>query len=239
MSNKNLTRDAIAELIGTFTLVLLGAGAGAFGAPLVVVALAHGLALISIIYTYGHISGAHVNPAVTLGLLIGRHIDITRAAAYWVAQFVGGILAALVIKAFIPVGLTIGGVAYAGSLGETTGALTGPYLLQACLIELILTFLLVSVVTQAAAFGRAGQIAGVGIGLTLAASILFGGPLTGASLNPARTFGPAIVSGNTSYVFAYLVAIFLGGALAGIVQNTLFEAKIPVEAVTNGGKRRR
>lgn len=236
MNNNTLTRDALAELIGTFTLVLIGAGAGALGQPVWVVALAHGLALVSIIYTYGHVSGAHVNPAVTLGLLIGRHIDITRAAFYWVAQFVGGILAALVIKVFVPIGLNVTPLA---SLGETTGALTGPYLLQACVIELILTFLLVSVVTHAAVFGKAGQVAGLGIGLTLAAAILFGWPLTGASLNPARTFGPAIVSGNTSYVFAYLVAIFLGGALAGLVQNTIFDARPTPENVSNSARKRR
>ncbi len=235
-SDQNLTRDAVAELIGTFMLVFIGAGAGALGLPVYVVALAHGLALIAIIYTYGHISGAHVNPAITLSLFASQQITITRAAIYWAAQFVGGVIAALAIKALVPIGAD---GAVLKSLGETTGSLTAAYPYNAMFLEFIFTFILASVVIQAAAFGRAGHVAGVGIGLTLAACIIFGGTLTGASLNPARTFGPALVAGNTSYVFGYLVAIFSGGAVAGCVQNALFESKLPVAAVVDNGKKRR
>ncbi len=228
-NNKTLTRDSLAELIGTFMLVLVGAGAGALGQPVVVVALAHGLILIAIIYTYGHISGAHVNPAVTLALLVGRQIDITRAVVYWVVQFLGAIIAALVLKVLIPVGLN--GAALT-SLGETTGSLTTNYPLQAYLFEAIFTFFLASVVMQAAVFKRAGNVAGVGIGVTLAACILFGGPLTGGSLNPARTLGPALIAGNLSYVPGYLLAMFAGGALAGLVQNFIFESHQPTVELT-------
>ncbi len=229
MSSKTLVRDSMAELIGTFMLVLLGAGAAALAQPVYVVALAHGLALVAIIYTYGHHSGAHVNPAITLSFLIGGKIDINRAGAYWVAQFAGGIIAALTLKLLIPVGLT--------GLGETTGSLTTAYPLQAYLFEAIFTFILASVVTQAASFGKAGNVAGLGIGLTLAACILFGGPLTGASLNPARTLGPALVAGNLSYVPGYLIAIFAGGALAGFVQYSYFQPKSEIEAAAAAKRR--
>jgi glycerol uptake facilitator-like aquaporin len=108
MDNR-LIRDGIAELIGTFMLVLVGAGAVvASQGNVVAAALAHGLILIAIISTYGHLSGAHVNPAVTLALLVGRQIVITRAVVYWVAQFAGGILAALVLRAVLPTANNLG-----------------------------------------------------------------------------------------------------------------------------------
>jgi aquaporin Z len=202
-------------------LVLVGAGAvtilnnsGKPGASVdvVVAALAHGLILIAIIATYGHISGAHVNPAVTLGLLVGRQIDITRAVVYWVVQFAGAIIAALLLRYLFPA---------ATNLGQTVpvGTVTA---VQAMIIEAILTFFLVSTVYQAAVYGKAGNIAAIAIGFTLAASILFGGPLTGASLNPARTLGPGLVSGDTNAIIFYLVGIFAGGAIAGLVHVALF-----------------
>src|SRR5215475_1367985 len=187
-------------------LVLVGAGAvtilsnggkTAVAADVVVAALAHGLILIAIIATYGHISGAHVNPAVTLGLLVGRQIDVTRAVIYWIAQFVGAIIAAVVLRFIFPA---------ATNLGQTVPAagITG---VQAMIIEAILTFFLVSTVYQAAVYGKAGNIAPIAIGFTLAAAILFGGPLTGASLNPARTLGPGLVSGDMNSIVFYLVGI--------------------------------
>lgn len=219
MDNR-LLRDGVAELIGTFMLVLVGAGAvtiiGGSKAPVaadvIVAALAHGLILVGIIATYGHISGAHVNPAVTLALLVGRQININRAVVYWVAQFAGGILAALVLKFLFPA---------ATNLGQTVPA-AGISGVQAMIIEAILTFFLVSVVYQAAVYGKVGNIAAIAIGFTLAGCILFGGPLTGASLNPARTLGPGLVSGQLQDVVLYLIGIFGGGALGGLVHVFLF-----------------
>ncbi len=213
MDNQTL-KSSLAELLGTFTLVFIGAFAVASGQGVVVAALAHGLTLTALIYTYGAISGAHVNPAVTLGLLIGGRIDTLKAVFYWIAQFVGGILAALLV-------LAIGGSRTA--LGETTGSLTASAPWLAALFEAVMTFFLVSAVYQGAARGKAGQLAGVGIGFTLAASILAGGIYTGASLNPARTLGPAVVAGNFSYLLPYLVGIFAGGALAGVLHKVLFD----------------
>src|SRR5215475_11797014 len=180
-------------------LVLVGAGAvtilsnggkTAVAADVVVAALAHGLILIAIIATYGHISGAHVNPAVTLGLLVGRQIDVIRAVVYWIAQFAGAIIAAALLRYLFP---------GASNLGQTVPA-AGISGVQAMIIEAVLTFFLVSTVYQAAVYGKVGNIAAIAIGFMLAACILFGGPLTGASLNPARTVGPAIISGDLNSI---------------------------------------
>jgi MIP family channel proteins len=211
--DNNLLRDSLAELIGTFVLVFVGAFAVTvapdFG--VIVPALGHGLILVGIIYTYGHISGAHVNPAVTIGLLVGGQIDAVKAAAYIVAQFIGGIIAAFVLVALVP------NAPDAFNFGQTTGSLTADHVWQAALFEAILTFFLVSAVYQAAAFGKAGNLAAVAIGLTLAGAILAGGVYTGASLNPARTLGPALAAGDLSYVLPYFIGIFGGGLIGGLV----------------------
>ena len=218
--NNRLFLDGLAEFIGTFMLVFVGAGAvtilgkstSPVAADVVVAALAHGLILVAIVATYGHISGAHVNPAVTLGLLVGRQISASRAIIYWIAQFAGGILAALVLRYLFP---------DVTNLGQTVPAanISG---VQAMLIEAILTFFLVSTVYQAAVYGKVGNIAAIAIGFTLAGCILFGGPLTGAALNPARLVGPDLVSGVTTDILFYLVGIFGGGALAGLVHSLVF-----------------
>jgi MIP family channel proteins len=216
-----LLRDGLAELIGTFMLVLVGAGAVITSinspASVAIVALAHGLILVSIVSIFGHISGAHVNPAITLALLVGRQINITRAVEYWIAQFGGGILAALVLRFMFPGAI---------NLGQTV---PGPGVsgVQAMVIEAILTFFLASAVYQTAVYGRLGNVAPIAIGFTLAAAILFAGPLTGASLNPARTLGPAIVTGNFRDIAFYLIGIFGGGAIAGLVHTFLFPLPTP------------
>jgi glycerol uptake facilitator-like aquaporin len=153
---------------------------------------------------------------VTLGLLVGGKVKPVRAVAYWVAQFAGAIVAALVLKAVIPGGMQ-------GDLGATVPAARVTNL-QALIIECVLTFFLVSTVYQAAVYGKAGPAAGFAIGLTLGASILIGGTLTGASLNPARTVGPALVAGNLDAIVFYLVGIFGGGAVAGFLHATFFKA---------------
>jgi MIP family channel proteins len=199
----------LAELLGTFTLVFVGCAAVASGQGVVQAAFAHGLVVVGIAYTFGHISGAHLNPAVTLGLLVGGKVDVVKAVGYWVVQIVGGILAALVLSVIL--GSTT-------NLGPTVGSLTKPEtMLGAMIFEGIMTFFLVSAVYQCAVFGKAGNMAGLAIGLTLAFSILAGGVYTGASLNPARTVGPALIMGNLSYVPQYLIAILAGGALAGFL----------------------
>jgi MIP family channel proteins len=201
-------------LVGTFILVFVGGFAVASAQGVVVAALAHGIILVSIIYTYGHISGAHVNPAVTAGLLVGNHIKLDRAVYYWVAQFVGAVIAAVVLNVIVP-GSAAG--------GQTIGSLTAGSVWAAAVFEAVMTFFLVSAVYQAAAFDKAGNLAGVAIGFTLAGSILAGGTYTGASLNPARTFGPALIAGDLSYVLPYFIGIFVGGIIAGLVQANIFK----------------
>ena len=232
------TRSALAEFLGTFTLVFIGAGAGATGAGgLVGVALAHGFALLVIVYAWGSISGAHVNPAVTLGVAITGRMDWPKAVIYFVAQFLGAIAAAYLL-------LWILGGPEPGSLGQTTGTLTAATTfdgqLRVIVVEAVLTFFLVVAVFASGVHGRNGNVAGIAIGLVLTMDILAAGPLTGASMNPARTFGPALAMGNLSYFWMYLVGPMLGGAAGAILYDRVFlpaELQPPVEAAGNPKRR--
>ena len=204
MNIKNLA----AEFVGTFALIFIGAGALAIGqANLVGVALAHGLVIVTFAYAYGHISGTHINPAVTLGLLIAGEIEFVAAIGYWVVQFLGAILGAVVLNAVLP---------NPGDLGVTILS-DGVGVGQGLIVEIILTFFLVNTIFNTAVSGKAGNLAGLAIGLTLVLSILMGGPLTRASLNPARTLGPAIVSGNYADLWLYFVGPCVGAALAALL----------------------
>jgi aquaporin Z len=184
-------------------LIFIGAGAGAIGVGgLVGVALAHGLVLMVMAAAYGDISGAHINPAVTIGLWAGRQIKTAEAVGYIVVQLLGGIAGALVLR------FVLGNAA--GSLGATVlGAGVSP--VEGLVVEAILTFFLVNTIYQTAVRGKAGNLAPVAIGMTLAFCILMGGPLTGASLNPARTIGPAVATGNYRDLWVYLAGPVLGG----------------------------
>ncbi|MBI2757249.1 MAG: aquaporin [Chloroflexi bacterium] len=194
----------VAELIGTFALTFIGASAGMANAGLVGVALAHGFVLAVFCYIYGNISGTHVNPAVTFGLALNGTITWSKAVVYWIAQFLGAILAAFLVKTFF------GDVAG----GATVGSLTTSAPVMAMIVEAVLTFFLVNTVLHAAVAGKAGPFAGWAIGTTLTFAILAGGPLTGASLNPARTFGPALFSNGLGSYWIYLVGPLLGAAIA-------------------------
>lgn len=208
----NLQKAAIAEFFGTFVLVFIGGAAvvsAAGSGGVVTAALGHGFVLIGLIYAFATFSGGHFNPAVTLAILIAGKMDAVRAAVYWIAQFVGGIVAGFLCSAILT------------SSGPTTGTLTTDAVWTAALFEAVVTFIFVSVIFQAAVFGKGGTLAPIAIGLTLAACIFAAGPFTGASLNPARTLGPALASGDLSYIIPYFVGIFGGGALAALVQTYL------------------
>lgn len=208
------------EFIGTFALVLIGGAAGIYSESVLAIALAHGLTLAVMVYTFGYISGAHINPAVTLGLAANGNIKWRDAVVYWFAQFAGGALAALALwSVFNPLQANLMDNA------ATKGVLIArelPY--QAMAVEAVLTFFLVNTVLHAAVGGKAGPLAGLAIGTTLTIAILAGGPLTGASLNPARSFGPAIfssalTSGKPDYqnyllYLVYFIGPFLGSVLA-------------------------
>jgi len=202
------SKPLVAEFIGTFALVFIGAGAGAVSGNIVAVALAHGLVIVAFAYAYGHISGTHINPAVTIGLWVSREIETTKAVAYIIVQLLGGIVAGFLL------GFLLSG--QGTSLGATVLAV-GVTPVQGLIIELILTFFLVNSVLNAGVSNRAGIMAPVAIGLTLAFSIMMGGNLTGASLNPARTLGPGLASGNMADIWLYFVGPIAGGILAGLL----------------------
>ena len=202
----------VAELIGTFALVFVGAAVSMYDAGLLAVALGHGLTLAVFAYAFGHISGTHINPAVTFGLALNGTVKWGESLVYWVAQFAGAVLAAYALNA------TVGTVsAEAFGAAQTRGVLTEQFPYYALAVEALLTFFLVNTVLHTAVSGKGGPMAGWAIGTTLAIAILAGWPLTGASLNPARTFGPAAVAGAAGNVMTYLIYFvgpFVGAALA-------------------------
>jgi len=206
-----LGRALVAEAIGTFALVFAGCGAIVVDAKTeelghLGVALSFGLVIMVMIYALGHISGAHFNPAVTLAFALTRHFPWARAAAYWGAQLAGALLAAALLRGSLGDHAHDGATIPSGSQG------------QAFLWELVLTFFLMfvimAVVTDSRAVGEAGAIA---IGGTVGLDALFGGPVTGASMNPARSFAPAVVSGDLHALWLYILAPAAGAALAGVM----------------------
>jgi MIP family channel proteins len=206
----------VAELVGTFTLVFIGAGAGvamqATGEDLGVigVALAHGIALMVIVYAWGSVSGAHVNPAVTFGIALTGRMPWGKAVGYWIAQLLGAVAAAYLL-------LYVVGTVH--GLGETKGTLTGTDPLKTVAVEAVLTFFLLVAVYASGVGGRGGNAAGAAIGLVLTMDILMGGGLTGASMNPARTLGPAVAIGDLSYVWMYLAGPLIGGGAGALLYN--------------------
>jgi aquaporin TIP len=215
-------RHFVAEFVGTFALVFIGGGT-IITSPLVQsqatvlsVALAHGLILALLVSATMSISGGHLNPAVTTGFLVTRRIDPMMAVIHWIAQFLGAIIAAYMLKALFP-----SAVANATLLGgQRISADTT--LLQAIGLEAIATFFLVFVVFGTAVDPRGPKLGGMAIGLTIAADILAIGPLTGGSMNPARSFGPAVVTHVFEGQTAYWVGPILGGIVAALLYDRLF-----------------
>jgi aquaporin Z len=211
----------VAELVGTFALVFIGAGAGALGlGGLVGVALAHGLVVLAFAYAYGHISGTHVNPAVTVGLLAAGKMDAAKAASYIVFQLIGGVLGAYALKwvlggavGHLGAGALASGLAVGGA-SVTVSTAAGFF------VEAILAFFLVNTVLHAAVSGKGGNAAGIAIGTTLVFNILMGGPLTGAIFNPARQLGPALAADQMADLGLYLTAPLVGAAAAGLLNRT-------------------
>ncbi len=202
------TKNLVTEFVGTFALIFIGAGALAIGeCGLLEVALAHGFVVIGFIYAYGHISGTHINPAVTLGLLIAGEIKFVAAIGYWVVQFLGGILGAVMLGVLLP---------NPGDFGVTILS-DGVGVVQGLVVEIVLTFFLVNTIFNTSVSGKAGNFDGLAIGLTLIFCILMGGPLTRAAFNPARTLGPAIVSGNYADIWLYFLGPCVGAILAALL----------------------
>jgi MIP family channel proteins len=217
-----LTTSLVAELIGTFALIFIGAGTVALSGNLVAIALAHGLVVVGFAYAYGHISGTHINPAVTLAVWAAGKIDAVRAAAYIAVQLVGGILGALALRWVLggtATGLGATQLAQQLDLHSTSYTVTP---VVGLFVEAVLTFFLANAVMNAGISGKATIPGGLAIGLTLTFCILMGGPLTGASLNPARTLGPALATGNFADLWVYLAGPAVGGLIAGLLYKGVF-----------------
>jgi MIP family channel proteins len=222
----NLTQKLSAEFLGTFALIFFGAGAvcvdfqlrNAGGLGLLGIALAHGLAIAIMVSALGHVSGGHFNPAVTIGFWVTKRLTTLDTLAYWGAQLLGATVAAFLLKLVIP---------------EETGRnilLGTPELMRdfpswaGLALEATTTFFLVLVVFATAVDERGAfsAIAGFGIGLTITVGILVAGPFTGAALNPARSFGPALASHHWLNWPIYWVGPLGGGFLAGLIYDSIF-----------------
>lgn len=202
-----------AESLGTFALVFFGAGTAAVGVGgLMGVALAHGLVLLTFAYLIGGLSGGHINPAVTFGAALSGKLAWKDAGGYWTAQLLGGTLGAILLRVILT-GTT-------SRLGATILA-EGISPWQGLVLEAVLTFFLVNAVLLAPREEKNLALGGVIVGLTLVFCILLGGPLTGASLNPARTFGPALLTGTLGQFWIYLLGPLGGAAAAAWAQGVL------------------
>ncbi|HEY2789169.1 MAG TPA: MIP family channel protein [Gaiellales bacterium] len=217
-------RSLAAEAIGTFALVFAGCGAimvdsqtAALGH--IGVAISFGLVIMVMIYAVGHISGAHFNPAVTLAFAVSRHFPWARVPAYWAAQIAGATAAALVLRGSLGDVAHVGATLPSGSNG------------QAFLWEGVLTFFLMFVIMAVATDTRAvGESAAIAIGATVALDAMFGGPITGASMNPARSLGPALVSGDLTAIWIYVAAPAAGAAVGALTYQYLRGSReTPVE----------
>jgi aquaporin TIP len=216
------SRRALAEFIGTFALVFVGVGTIMAVAPqgdagTLEVALAHGFVIAVMVSAVGHISGGHFNPAITFGFVLTRRISILLALAYWFAQFLGGVLAALLLRWIFPA--SVRDPAQLGAPARHTIEL-GP----ALVVEALLTFFLVWVVfaTTADPRGTYTAIAGLAIGLVVVFDNLLGYPLTGAMINPARAFGPQLVGNSWGDAWIWYVGPLAGGAIAALLYDELY-----------------
>lgn len=221
-------RPAVAEFVGVFALVFIGAGSiitfaqfapsDAGAAARVGIALAHGLTIAVFVTALGHISGAHFNPAVTVAALFTRRIKTDLGIIYVTSQLLGGLAGAYMLIATLPEPwwepVALGTPALADGVSTAKGLL----------MEAVLTFFLVFVIFGAAMDDRnkMSATAGLAIGLTITVDILIGGPVTGAAMNPARAFGPALASQNWANHFVWWIGPLLGGILAGLVYDTAY-----------------
>jgi MIP family channel proteins len=199
-----LVRRLTAEAIGTFALVFAGAGAVMVDAKThalghVGVAITFGLVIMAMIYAVGHVSGAHFNGAVTFAFALTRHFPWMRALGYWAAQLAGAVAAAAVLRGSLGKVADVGATLPSGSQGQS--------FLWELVLSAFLMFVIMAVATDTRAVGEAAALA---IGGTIALDAMFGGPISGASMNPMRSAGPALVSGNLHALWLYLVAPVMG-----------------------------
>lgn len=198
----------LGELCGTSILVFAGTGAividSVSGGAVthVGVALTFGLVVLAMIHTFGSVSGAHLNPAVTLGLVVAGRFPVQRLTPYIFSQVAGGLLASVLLRLLFPDHATLGATIPAGTS------------LQSFLLEVILTFILMLVVLRLSDDAASGSQAGLVVGSVIALEALFAGPVCGASMNPARSIGPAVVSWNLLHLWIYIAAPVIGALIA-------------------------
>lgn len=213
----------VAEFIGTFAFIFIGVGAvtadymlgGKVG--LIGIALAHGLTIAAMISATLALSGGHLNPAVTIGALVARKINGRTAISYIFAQCLGAVVAMLIMELAMP----LTALAAVGFGTPALGTNISPF--QGLITEIVLTFFLMFVVYGTAIDQRAPKVGGLFIGLTVALDILMGGPISGAAMNPARHFGPALISGSFDNLWIYWVGPFVGASLAALIYNLILE----------------
>lgn len=217
-----MTRKLLAEILGTFGLVFAGCGAivvndvtgGVVGH--LAICTVFGLIVMAVVYAFGDVSGAHINPAVTIAFWVSGRFPLKEVAPYIVAQSVGSILACALLQFMFPNESTY--------LGAT---LVSDTILQAFIMEVVITFLLMLIIIMVATGSKeVGTLAGIAIGAAVAVLALVAGPITGASMNPARSFGPALVSGHLENLWLYIVAPIIGAVLAVPVSNFIKGPKV-------------
>ena len=230
-------RAYLAEAIATYGLVFFGPlsvilAVSAFGESLTTqsvlfIALAHGGAIGLMVYTFGHVSGAHINPAVTISMMVTKRIGITDGIAYIASQLIGAVAAAATLKVILP---ELGAKVNFGTQGGPSDLLNNS-ISSGFAVEAILTFFLVHVIFMTAVHKKASPgLHGFAIGGMIFLIHLVAVPLTGASVNPARTFGPALISGFWEFHWMYWAAPILGGIIAGLIMNYVYVNKAEKEA---------
>ena len=225
-------RNWFAEAIATYALVFFGPlsiilsvvafGDGLSIESIIMISLGHGAVIGLMVYAFGHISGAHINPAVTIPMMITKKISVQDGIGYIIFQLIGAIVAALSLKAILP---ELGAKVNFGTQGGPSELLNSS-IMAGIAVEIILTFFLVTVIFLTAVHKKApAGIHGISIGGMVFLLHLVGVPLTGASMNPARTFGPAVVSGFWELHWLYWLAPIVGGIIAGVIMNYVFVNK--------------
>jgi MIP family channel proteins len=223
----HLSAKLLAEFIGTFAFVFIGAGAAAVvgtGAGLsgiAAIAFAHGLTIMVFAFAYGNLSGAHFNPAVTVGVLATRGMSLGEAIAYIISQLVAGVAAAFLLRAVlggIATGLGRPELAQGVALGATTLTITPQ---AGFVIEALLGFFLAIVVLRTAIANSAGNLAPIAIGMTVAFNIMMGGALTGANFNPAISLGPMVATDDFTNAWLYVTAPIGGAIVAALIHEVL------------------
>lgn len=209
MNESNMVKRSMAEIIGTFALVFCGTGAIVIdkqtggGVSHAGVAVTFGLIVMAMIYGLGEISGAHLNPAVSIAFSLAGRLPVKALAPYIASQIIGALLASVLLRALFPENSLLGATIPAGSAG------------QSFVLELILTFILMLVIMGVATGPKEqGLFAGIAIGGVILLEAMFAGPICGASMNPARSLAPALVSGHIQSLWVYLTAPITGAALA-------------------------